>query len=225
MMGQKAKITEIFTSIQGEGLYAGQLQTFVRFYGCNIKCSFCDESGKNKYKEYSVPEFIKAVTKENSKVISLTGGEPLLYADFLKEALPRLKKKGFVIYLETNGLLKNNLLEIMELLDIISMDIKLPSSTGANAFWKAHADFLKEAVRKQVFVKSVITAGTSPEDIKKAASIIAKIDRAVFYILQPVTVRNKIQNIKSAERFLAAAGAKLDNVRLIPQIHKILGVR
>ncbi len=221
----KAKITEIFTSIQGEGPYVGQVQTFVRFHGCGINCGFCDERKKNKFKEYSAEELVTAILKENNRVVVLTGGEPLLYADYLKKVLPELKKKGFLVYLETNGILKNKLLEIIDFLDIISMDIKLPSSTGRRAYWKAHADFLKEAVRKNVFVKSVITNKTSLEDIKRAAAIIEKTDKSVFFILQPVTMNNKIQKIKHAGKFLDAVISRLDNVRLIPQVHKILGVR
>ncbi|MEK6733004.1 MAG: 7-carboxy-7-deazaguanine synthase QueE [Candidatus Omnitrophota bacterium] len=221
----KAKITEIFSSIQGEGLYVGQAQTFVRFYDCNLSCSFCDEHKKKKFEEYTPGELISAVINENKKVISLTGGEPLLYSDFLKEVLPELKEKGFSLYLETNGVLKNKLLEIIDFLDIISMDIKLPSSAGCQALWKAHSDFLKEAIAKEVFVKSVITNKTSLADIKKAVSVIEKIDRDIFFILQPVTVNNRIQKINQAEEFLSAACSRLKNVRLIPQVHKILGVK
>ncbi len=221
----KAKITEIFSSIQGEGLYIGQVQTFVRFYGCNINCRFCDEIRKDKFKEYSTKELINRIIKENNRVVSFTGGEPLLYACFLKKVLPELKRKGFIAYLETNGILKNKLLEIIDFLDIISMDIKLPSSTGGKAMWKAHEGFLKQAVKKQVFVKSVITNKTSSLDIKKAVSIIEKVDKAIFFILQPVTLNNRIQNIKLAKKFLNIAGSRLNNVRFIPQAHKILGVR
>ncbi|HAZ10275.1 MAG: hypothetical protein A2047_03240 [Omnitrophica bacterium GWA2_41_15] len=222
---EKAKITEIFTSIQGEGLYIGQVQTFVRFYGCNIKCGFCDERRKTGFKEYSAQELMSVIIKESNRVISFTGGEPLLYAGFLKEILPELKKKGFIVYLETNGTLKNKLLKIIDFLDIISMDIKLPSSTGCRAYWKAHADFLKEAVKKKAFVKSVITNKTTLSDIRKAVSIIKRIDKAIFFILQPVTINNKIQKITKAQKFLDIANSTLDNVRFIPQAHKILDIR
>ena len=221
----KAKITEVFSSIQGEGLYIGQVQTLVRFYGCNTDCGFCDEKTKNRFREYSAQELIKAIVMENNKTVSFTGGEPLLYAGFLKEALPQLRKKGFLAYLETNGILKNKLLEIIDFLDIISMDIKLPSSTGRRAYWKAHADFLEEAARKEVFVKSVITNKTLLADVKKAVSIIEKVSKDIFFILQPVTIDNKIDGIKSAQDFLDMANTRLNNVRLIPQVHKILELR
>jgi 7-carboxy-7-deazaguanine synthase len=222
---KKAKIVEIFSSIQGEGLYVGQVQTFVRFYGCNIKCGYCDEARKIKFTEYSCSELVSAILKESNKVVSFTGGEPLLHAGFLKEVLPGLKKKGFIAYLETNGLLKNKLLEIIDFLDIISMDIKLPSSTGLGAYWEAHASFLKEAVRKKVFVKAVITDRTPISDIKKAVSIVRGVNKDIFFILQPVTKNNKIQNVKSVRMFLDAANSELNNVRIIPQVHKILSLK
>ena len=223
---EKAKITEIFSSIQGEGLYLGQEQAFVRFYGCNLHCGFCDERRKSRFKkDYSPKQLIAAIIKENKKIVSLKGGEPLLHANFLKKVLPELKKKGFIIYLETNGTLKNKLLDIIDFLDIISMDIKLSSSTQDRPCWEWHSAFLKEVVKKKLFVKSVITNKTSLSDIKKAVDIIKGIDSNISFILQPVTLNNKIEKIKSAEKFLNIAGSRLNNVRLIPQVHKILGIR
>jgi organic radical activating enzyme len=222
---EKAKIIEIFSSIQGEGLYVGQVQTFVRFYGCNTDCWFCDEKGKDRFREYSAQELIRAIIKEDNKVVSFTGGEPLLYADFLKDVLPQLKKKGYIAYLESNGILVNKLLEIIDFLDIISMDIKLPSSTLARPCWKEHSGFLKEAVKKQVFVKSVITNKSTAGDVKKAVDIIEDVDRDIFFILQPATLNKRVQKIKQAREFLKIAGSRLNNVRFIPQIHKILGIR
>lgn len=221
----KARITEIFSSIQGEGPYAGQPQSFVRFHGCNLACGFCDEKKKTRFSEYSVSQVTRRLEKEGLKTVSLTGGEPLLQVDFLRELLPGLKKKGFQIYLETNGTLKNNLLEILDFVDIISMDFKLPSSTGAGLFWKEHAEFLKKASGKKVFVKAVVIGDTVLSDIKKAVSIIWGIDSKIFFIIQPATLKNKIQNINLMRVFLKEALSKLKNVRVIPQLHKILGVR
>jgi len=136
-MINKARITEMFTSIQGEGLYVGERQLFIRFHGCNLSCRFCDEKRKEKdaFSEYEASELIKEIIISGKRNISLTGGEPLLQADFLKEMLPALKKEGKRIYLETNGILTAGLLKILKYVDIISMDFKLPSSTGLKPYW------------------------------------------------------------------------------------------
>jgi 7-carboxy-7-deazaguanine synthase len=221
----KAKISEIFGSIQGEGIYAGTEQLFVRFSGCNISCSFCDESAKKEFNEYTAAETAELILKEKMKTVSLTGGEPLLQSGFLKEMLPLLKADKLKIYLETNGILTDNLLEIRDYVDIISMDIKLPSSAGVKPFWKEHADFLKEAVKKETFVKAVVTPDTVLSDIETAAAIVSGTDKNIPFIIQPVSYNDNIADIKDLGLFFGAAGKRLNDVRIIPQIHKILKLR
>lgn len=220
---QKAKITEIFNSIQGEGLYVGEEQTFVRFYGCNLECSFCDEKEKTSFLEYTPDELIERISKEKPEVVSLTGGEPLLQAKFLKEVLPGLKEKRKRIYLETNGLLEAELLTVMDFIDVISMDIKLPSSTQLKSYWKEHAVFLKECLGKDVFVKSVVTPQTKLDDIEMAVSIIETIDKKIPFVIQPASEEFLPGGLISS--CVAVSKEKLYNTRVIPQMHKILGVK
>ena len=221
---KKAKIIEIFTSIQGEGLYVGEEQLFIRFYGCNLRCSFCDESKKEFFSEYRASEVIEKLIKEGRKTISLTGGEPLMHADFLNQILPALKEKGLKIYLETNGILKEGLLKVLDYIDIISMDIKLPSSTGLKAYWQEHADFLKEAIKKEVFVKAIVTSVTFFSDIEKAVHIVKDVDKNIPFIIQPVSYNGNIEKIDLLPSFFDRVKRDLTSVKIIPQVHKILGV-
>ena len=97
----EAKINEIFDSIQGEGLYIGCRQVFVRFCGCNLLCDYCDTDFQGG-EVYSAQELAKKVSDFPLKAVhsvSLTGGEPLLQYEFLKEFLPLVDAK---IYLETS---------------------------------------------------------------------------------------------------------------------------
>ena len=92
-----ADIIEIFSSIQGEGIFLGAKQIFVRFKRCNMACAYCDEELDRKAKRYSPLELMKEVKLLESArgphhSVSLTGGEPLLYAEFLKSFLKILKK-------------------------------------------------------------------------------------------------------------------------------------
>ena len=97
----EAKIKEIFPSIQGEGLVIGCKQLFIRFCGCNLKCKYCDtdfksEGGISYLPENLVNRIVSNYDLATFHSISLTGGEPLLHAEFLKEFLILLKKKSDV---------------------------------------------------------------------------------------------------------------------------------
>jgi organic radical activating enzyme len=234
MKKEKADITEIFSSVQGEGIFLGARQVFIRFKKCNLNCAFCDVPKDLKTKDYTCSELIRE-TKflENSKgphhSVSLTGGEPLLYVEFLKDFLKFLKKEGLKSYLETNGTLPDNLSKIIDLIDIIAMDFKLPSSTREKEYWREHLEFLRIAMKKKVFVKAVVTPSTKGEDIEKAASLLRKVNERIPFILQPATpVRSsdrKLDNGTLLSFMEIVSKNHLQNIRAIPQVHKILNVR
>ena len=102
------KINEIFYSLQGEGYHTGIPAIFVRFSGCNMKCSFCDTSHEDGVM-MSDEEIISEVVKYPAPMVSLTGGEPGLWID---EALvDALHNEGKYVCVETNGMcvLPNNI--------------------------------------------------------------------------------------------------------------------
>jgi organic radical activating enzyme len=224
----KAKVNDIFVSIQGEGKYICEEQCFVRFYGCNLSCDFCDTK-ISTFKEYSCSELIEAVKQiidgKDIKAISLTGGEPLLERDFLLDFLPELKKEGFKIYLETNGTLYNELFDVMDYIDIISMDIKLPSSTKERPFWREHEEFLKVAEAKELFVKLIICSDTSREDLDRAVNLVSGINPKITFILQPNSEQMGTELAMKMHEFKRYCRERLSDVRAIPQIHKALGVK
>jgi 7-carboxy-7-deazaguanine synthase len=234
MSTPKAQITEIFSSMQGEGIFAGARQIFVRFKRCNMTCEFCDTPNDIAVKEYTPAALIneiKAIDRSNGPhhSISLTGGEPLVYAEFLKSILPLLKKEGFKSYLETNGTLPNELEGVIDLIDIVAMDFKLPSSTKDRAYWKEHLEFLKIAARKKVFVKSVVTTDTKKEDIEEAAKLIRGVNKKIPFIMQPAAPIKNFDKKPGENRLLEFLDIVLknevENSRVIPQMHKILGMR
>jgi len=227
----KAKISEIFSSIQGEGIYAGHRQIFVRFAGCNIDCIFCDTKNPARVRLFSVKQLLSRVKKldasSNHHSVSITGGEPLLQAEFLKEALSEIRNIGLKIYLETNGTLPDRLDEVLGLVDIISMDIKLPTSTRSPGCWRKHAQFLKKAGDKEVFVKTVVTSDTKSGDFARAVDLVRSQDRNIAFVIQPVTPANgtKAIDVIRLLRYHKQAVQSLPNARIIPQLHKAIGVR
>jgi 7-cyano-7-deazaguanosine (preQ0) biosynthesis protein QueE len=221
-----ASITEIFRSIQGEGKYLGLPMVFVRFAGCDVGCAWCDTDYTLK-EELPVEDLaarIRALCHEVS-FISLTGGEPLLQAEALTALLPLLKKEGRMIFLETNGILYKEFSQIAEWIDIVAMDFKLPSSTGCQAFWAEHRTMLEMARAKDVFVKIVVTAQTSFADMKEAADIIASIDPLIPLYLQPNTAEIKTGALDQCLRMQQFCSEKLKDVRVVPQVHRLLGIK
>lgn len=230
----RAHVTEIFSSIQGEGIFAGAKQIFVRFRNCNLECGFCDEAHKKDARQYTAGELMEEVRrivreKGAHHSISLTGGEPLLHAPFLKELLPLLKAEGHKIYLETNGTLPSQLREVIDLVDIIAMDFKLPSSTGERAFWNEHHEFLRAAFRKRVFVKVVVTPATDQDDIKRASELINSVNKKIPFILQPATpVKKEDKPVKKSRliEFLdMVSEGGVEHAKILPQMHKVWGVK
>ncbi len=221
----KGKIYDIFESVQGEGIYLGEEQLFVRFFGCNIDCKFCDTKTEG-FNEYEPEQLLKELNKFSNSYhsISFTGGEPLLQKDFLKTAMGLTKKSGFKNYLETNGILHKELEEVIDSTDIVAMDIKLPSSTGRRSYWQEHLEFLKVASRKEVFLKIVVCHSTKEEDLRLSLDLIKQVNSALILVLQPnsfeedADLKAKLMNFKEIcekEKILGC---------VIPQVHKILNL-
>ena len=240
----KAKIKEIFQSIQGEGLYIGCSQIFIRFCACNLCCDYCDTdfypsniNDKNSFFEFTpdeLSEYIK--TNYNLKKvhsISLTGGEPLIWTDFLKEFLP---KQNIKYYLETNATIADNAKLILPLVDIVAGDVKLPSCSGLENSFELHEEFFKvvsDSVSKSeldfnsrnnnFFSKVVFDENITDEEINKTAKLAEKYDFEI--IIQPRMIGEKpaVSSDFMMETFYKFIN-RYDKTRLIPQVHKFINI-
>lgn len=248
MSEQAAHLVEIFSSVQGEGLLVGLRQVFLRFHGCNLRCSYCDTEttappfsariektpGRRDFIDAPNPVSLSRISSllegwtggwpGTHHSLSITGGEPLLNDEVLLEWLPALRKY-LPIYLETNGVLPAALGRLISFLDIIGMDMKLPSTSGCTDLWDSHQDFLRIAAPKEVFVKIIICDATEDWEIERACETVASVDRTVPVILQPVTQVDGtigISPLKMLELQEVACGF-LSEVRIIPQTHKFIG--
>jgi len=225
----KANIYEAFLSIQGEGPWVGRKQAFVRFCACNLRCKFCDTrfaQAESKIchlfseeieNPVSVDGLISALKGKTFHSISLTGGEPLLSLDFIKEFLA---SKEWVVYLETNGTLPHLFSDIADSIDMIAMDIKLPSVTGEKPFWDEHRQFLK--LCKNCFIKIVVSGDIDKNELAYASRLISNINPNIATIIQPADTNIPIALLLELQNI---ALNHLSDVRIIPQIHKIMGWR
>ena len=226
---REAKIDEVFWSIQGEGLFIGIPQVFVRFYGCNTLCDFCD-TPQSFYNTFTKERLLSKILefKKPYSSISFTGGEPLCQAEFIEDFLKEYKEFFKIhFYLETNGTLFWALPRVIDYVDTIAMDFKLPSSTGRRAFWGEHEKFLKIAKKKNVFLKAIITNTTCGEDLLRMGEIVSEIDNKIPVVLQPATPFDYANNVdqKRLQGFKDILKETLERVEIIPQIHKLIGVK
>jgi len=234
-MSKTARVIEVFPSIQGEGIHAGRRHLFVRFWNCNLACHYCDTDYKGPYREVT-PEAllseVETLVRQSGPfhAVSLTGGEPLLWAPFLKGWLPSLKSLGQRVYLETNGTLETSFKEVSGWVDIVAMDLKPPSATADRSVWTEHDAFLRSAhgAGRELFVKIVVTADTREEELRKSFDLVSQVDRKIPVVLQPVTPWGPVRQPPSEEqiaRWTRAGEETLSDVRVLPQIHRMLGVR
>lgn len=239
-------ISEIFSSIQGEGKYVGCRQLFIRFIGCNMDCPYCDTNDiahiskvpcvlepaagytgslslKNPMTLDDVMPYIDYRLQKPHHSISITGGEPLLHTEAIRDLANRLKKYQLPLFLETNGTLDKHLAKVIDIIDIISMDMKLPSDIGVE-HWNEHERFLQIASAKDVYVKIVVSQESTEADLIKALSIIEKIDKNILLILQPITPMGGLHEAPPQKMldWQSKAMETLPNVRVIPQTHRMM---
>ena len=222
-------IREIFTSVQGEGVKLGKRQTFIRFLGCNLSCNYCDTPEAQTQKGpfiYAGKILQNPITVDNlidemdADEVAITGGEPLLQMDFLEELCKRILDFGKSIYLDTNGTLPEELGKVITYLDTVSLDFKIPTATGRPKLWDEHAACLEIAAQKKVFVKMVVNDNLLPQELDTACGIIKRVDPDITLVLQPVS-NTTIPNILDIQK---TALGMLKDVRIIPQVHKFLGL-
>jgi 7-carboxy-7-deazaguanine synthase len=253
-----ANLVEIFSSVQGEGLHVGETTLFVRLGECDLRCRWCDSAhtwrpapqcrietlrGTGRSEKVANPlSFARvlaacdALDAAEHRFASLTGGEPLLQPEAVRALAIGLRERGPRVLLETHGLHAKALEQVVDEIDVVSMDWKLASDvrravdrgqTPPVAFHAEHERFLRVALRApEVVVKVVVTCGSQDEELDEMAAHIAAIDPAIPLVVQPVTPIAPRESAPSAEDLLALVARlsrTLSQVRLIPQTHKLLG--
>lgn len=232
----KAHINEIFSSIQGEGKLIGRRQVFIRFSGCNLDCSYCDTPQSRDpefgpvFNEEELFNSVNNLITPDFHSISLTGGEPLLHADFIKSFL---EKYDFNCLLETNGSLPTNLSKIASLMNYASVDIKLPEHCSTSNWDKLFISELKSLnllIDEEIntYCKIVIMPSTKVGIIESIASKIhdeiSDVSNLSLVIQPSDPLDSWIGENKKLFEISQKAGEYLD-VLTIPQVHKILKMR
>lgn len=131
ILNDMLQICEIFKSIQGESTYAGRICSFVRLSGCNLTCSYCDTKyAFTESHELSIGQVLQIVNSQNSGLVEITGGEPLI-----QKETPALCQKfldnNYTVLVETNGSLP---IELLPQGCVRIIDVKCPESGESGSF-------------------------------------------------------------------------------------------
>ena len=213
------KVVEIFNSIEGEGIRAGLPVTFIRLYGCNLRCSYCDtkysyneaneEEGIYPYTVMTVDEIIETVLRLGCPNVTITGGEPLMHCG-IDKLIDALLVLGCEINIETNGtypvLGKYRDCENI----IFTMDYKCPGS-GMNDKMERYSF---DTLRPNDVLKFVVS---DTVDLEKMVEVLDILETRPTVFVSPVF--EKI-DLKTIAAFLLEH--RLYSVRMQVQLHKII---
>jgi organic radical activating enzyme len=244
-------MTEIFSAIQGEGALVGERQVFARLAGCNIRCAYCDQPealerrpgpcrvertpGRRDWEIVESPLRVEVAARAIERLwralphhsVSCTGGEPLFQAAGLEALLGELARRDMSTFLETNGTLTAAFDRLADLVDHVSMDLKLPSVDGERVSLAIQESFLARTRAKQsVYCKIVLGPRTSDEELAAAVEMVHRVAPATTIFLQPVTPFAAVSTAPSPAQVLSAQELALrihPRVRVVPQTHKLIG--
>lgn len=209
------KVNEIFTSIEGEGARSGLLSTFIRLYGCNLNCTYCDSRyscDSKEYTEMSPNEIVDEVIDRRINRVTITGGEPLIHPSF-DVLLPKLMAlPDMQVNIETNGSIpldskmfsRHRVKRLM-----VTMDWKSISSGESSTMIQSnldqlnHNDVLKFVVgdRKDLMQMYHLITGTDIEAQIFVSPVFGKIELAEIvdflkeYNLQDVRMQLQMHKI------------------------------
>lgn len=243
-----AELIEIFPSIQGEGMQVGLMQLFIRFAGCNLLCRNCDtrrswDTGPSfvvspwpgrRSQQIANPVttsgLYDTITGEyplgDFHSISLTGGEPLKQAGFIKSFARLCRSEGLKLFLETNGTLAAEAADVAEFIDFWSVDLKLSKNWGLNGrLAEKHRRFLAAVPPEKSYLKLVLDAIDDPDEIIRQ---LEKVDTHRYTaVIQPFSAGASSLGDWDGRLMLEwvqILGPHFREVRWIPQVHKLLRI-
>jgi 7-carboxy-7-deazaguanine synthase len=237
----RVRVSEIFTSIEGEGIFVGKKTLFIRFSGCHLKCKWCDtkyalplDSGT----EYQIDEIKELITNELQPFtykVNFTGGEPLLQSDAVIELADFIKKQtNLKTYIESSCFDSELFSKVLPFIDICKIEFKTEDSKVVEN--EEYDELLLNEVKclelavesnKTTYIKIVVTNSTDLESFKNLVSSISdkiKPSSIVGFIIQPSHGVDQPTVDKLLDTY-DIVQPMFPEVRIIPQLHKEIGAR
>lgn len=184
-----------------------------------------------------IPQIRNLMTSD-AKAVSYTGGEPLLQEEFLYSIADRCRRNGWKNYLDTSGFSARRFRKVVNVIDYAAIDVKLPDHQAviAEDYSKLYANEISCIEVScdncaETIIKVVILPGTDGEYFTKVCkdirSIVENTSAELYFVIQPVTLMGEMSQSFTKEIFELSerAGSYLKEVRVIPQVHKIIGIQ
>lgn len=247
MVAGGATVSEIFVSLQGEGAHAGRRHLFVRFAGCPLRCRWCDTpeslvpvarcrvhgpDGTGVLENPVATGLLEATVAHLEQVapplhaLAVTGGEPLAQVDALVAWLA-MRRSDLPVLLETAGIRPDRLRRVLPWVAIASLDLKCPSNSGERPLWDEHEACIAAAVEAgaETYVKMPVDRATSEDDVVRGMRLAAAWHVPAFLtpIVDPGAADVPVDTAV-LDRLHAVATHVHRDVRVLPQLHKVLGV-
>lgn len=206
------KVIEIFDSIDGEGIFAGELATFIRLAGCNLRCRYCDTKysfNADTAEDMCINDIIQKCKEYGNKHITLTGGEPLIHKEAL-ELVKQLCKLDYIVNIETNGSIDISPYQMPN--TVITADYKTKAS-GEN---KRMLDTNLSQLRYTDVLKIVCSANDF-DDIEKL--LCGTKIKALIY-LSPIF--GEVEPVQLVYFLKSLRGKTKNKVKMQIQLHKII---
>lgn len=236
----RVKLSEIFTSIEGEGILFGTKTMFVRLAGCPLKCHWCDTSYAlplDSGSDYSVGEVKDLISKglhPNTYKVNFTGGEPLVQHEAVIELAKFVRQKGIRTYLESACYDSARFAKVLPHIDLVKVEFKLKDSKVVDekhygSLLRSELDCLKLAIDsgKTTYIKVVVTNSSSLKEFKELVQEVFRAARPAEiagFIIQP-SYKIDEPTLDVLFGFYDAVYPVYDQVRVVPQLHKAIGVR
>lgn len=234
----EVRIFEVFTSVEGEGILCGAKTLFVRLAGCPFACFYCDtpealpaDSG-TRYSLEDATALIDDRLQKNTFKVNFTGGDPLMQHEAVAEMARHVQSLGVATYLESSCFDHRRFAHILPHLDYAKIEFKTPDSefVGLDLSDAAHHSAMKclhEAVRAgaTTYVKVVVSKRTPPQYVGALASEVfgsVPVGSVSGFVIQP-TYGTEEPSLDRLMTMYDTVYPIYDGVRIIPQMHKIIG--
>jgi len=234
----KVRLFEIFTSLEGEGVLYGTKTLFVRLAGCPFTCFYCDTKESlpmDSGQEYEISDACALIEKnlaDKTYKVNFTGGDPLVQAEAVVEMAKFIQTKKIPTYLESSCYDSKKFTKVLPFIDYIKIELKTKDSDFVDA--KHYSALIENALncleqsvatKKPTYIKIVVSQRTTLEEfsllVQKIFGTVSAKDLKGF-IIQP-TYGVAEPTLQQLLGFYDAVYSSYSEVRVVPQLHKLIG--